>query len=106
MKIEWQLFRFPLDDKRWKSKAAVGAILGMVGIFIWPLWLIYSIFLAIKAYQGERRALIDLRRVGCWYLRSNPGTKKLREEINRCKSLRDAEALILNYEWEEAAVSA
>lgn len=54
----------------------------------------------ILSYQNERRALLDIRRVGCWYLRLGRGTKALREGINRSKSLKDALELIYSYGWE------
>jgi hypothetical protein len=39
MNINWQLFRFPLDDERWQSKTVVAALLGLAAIVIWPLYL-------------------------------------------------------------------
>lgn len=56
----------------------------------------------ILSYQSERRALLDIRRVGCWYLRLGRGTKALREGINRSRVLGDALALIHNYQWDTA----
>lgn len=56
----------------------------------------------ILAYQNERRALLDIRRVACWYLRLGKGTKVLREGINRSRKLSDALILINEYEWEHA----
>ena len=53
------------------------------------------------AYQTDRKALLDMRRVGCWYLRSGTGTKKLRESLNRTKKLTEVETLINNYDWEQ-----
>jgi nifR3 family TIM-barrel protein len=53
----------------------------------------------ILSYQNERRALLDIRRVGCWYLRLGRGTKSLREGINRSRSLADALAIIDSYDW-------
>ena len=53
------------------------------------------------AYQTDRKALLDMRRVGCWYLRNGTGTKKLRESLNRTKNLTEVEPLINNYDWEQ-----
>lgn len=53
------------------------------------------------AYQTDRKALLDMRRVGCWYLRNGTGTKKLRESLNRTKKLTEVETLINNYDWEQ-----
>ncbi|MBM3207314.1 MAG: tRNA dihydrouridine synthase DusB [Chlamydiae bacterium] len=55
----------------------------------------------ILSYQSERKALLDLRRVGCWYLRQGRGTKILREGINRSRVLADALKLIYDYQWEQ-----
>lgn len=59
----------------------------------------------ILAYQSERKALLDIRRVGCWYLRLGRGTKALREGINRSRVLKDALHLIHSYEWENTDFS-
>ncbi len=53
------------------------------------------------AYQTERRAVLDMRRVGCWYLKKGKGTRQLRETLNRCKTIGEIRALILNYPWHE-----
>ncbi len=60
----------------------------------------------IGAYHPPRKAAMDLRRVGCWYLKRGQGTRKLREAINRSKSLQETRQLILNYTWEETDFSA
>lgn len=57
----------------------------------------------ITAYQPDRKALLDIRRVGCWYLRDGVGTKKLRESLNRSKDLKEIEALIRDYDWESTS---
>ena len=41
----------------------------------------------IVSYQDERRALLDIRRVGCWYLKNGVGVKQLRQQINQAKSV-------------------
>ncbi|MCK4934643.1 MAG: tRNA dihydrouridine synthase DusB [Simkaniaceae bacterium] len=53
----------------------------------------------ITNYNIERRAILDMRRVGCWYFRSRPGTKKLRMAINQAKSLQEIHDLINNFDW-------
>jgi len=64
----------------------------------------------IISYQTERKAVLDMRRVGCWYLRQGKGTKQLREALNRTKSLAEVRCLIENYAWHAteftAAISA
>ncbi len=55
----------------------------------------------IASYQTDRKALLDMRRIGCWYLRNGTGTKKLRESLNRSKDLMEIEKLIREYDWEQ-----
>ena len=59
----------------------------------------------IYAYQTERRAVLDLRRVGCWFLKNGKNTRHLRESVNRSKSVDEIRGLILTYPWEEADFS-
>lgn len=56
----------------------------------------------ITAYQPEHRAVTDLRRVGCWFLRKGRGVRELRETLNRSKSLAEIRELIHNYSWESS----
>lgn len=60
----------------------------------------------IISYQSERKALLDLRRVGCYYLKRGSGAKQLREALNKSKSLSEVRALILEYPWHEIDFSA
>jgi hypothetical protein len=56
MNVNWQVFRFPLDDERWKNKALIGSLLGVFGIFIWPLLLPlwgYGIRILRRTVKGE-----------------------------------------------------
>ena len=53
----------------------------------------------IAHYQTDRKALLDMRRVGCWFLRNGTGTKKLRESLNRAKTLSEVKTLINGYDW-------
>ena len=48
----------------------------------------------ITSYQTDRKALLDMRRIGCWYLKDGSGAKKLRMALNRSKDLREMERLI------------
>lgn len=56
----------------------------------------------IASYQIERRAVLDMRRVGCWYLRYSAGTRRLREMINGSKSLAEIRSIIEGFAWDEA----
>lgn len=49
----------------------------------------------IIAYQAEKRAITDLRRVSFWYLKKVPGARKLRELINQGRSIDDLRQVIL-----------
>jgi nifR3 family TIM-barrel protein len=55
----------------------------------------------ILSYQNERKAMLDLRRVGCWFLRGGKGMRHLREQIVRSPSFHEGHSLILNYPWHE-----
>ena len=59
----------------------------------------------IVSYQEEKKAVQDLRRVGCWFLKSMQGASKLREAINRAESTLEIRKLITDYAWEEVIVS-
>ncbi|MBM3201229.1 MAG: tRNA dihydrouridine synthase DusB [Chlamydiae bacterium] len=51
-------------------------------------------FAFIKEYQEERRAILDMRRVGCWYLKEMPFARSMREKINKAQSLQEVEAVL------------
>ncbi len=59
----------------------------------------------IVSYQNERRALLDLRRIGCWFLRGAKGMRHLRESLNRSKAAAEVREMICNYPWHEADFS-
>ncbi|MBX9922763.1 MAG: tRNA dihydrouridine synthase DusB [Rhabdochlamydiaceae bacterium] len=59
----------------------------------------------IVSYQTDRKSLLDIRRVGCYYLKGGRGTKHLREAINRSASLEETYMHIQNFSWEEADFS-
>ena len=58
-------------------------------------------FELILRYQPERRALLDMRRVGCWYLKNLEGIKSLRIAINRSSSTRESLEAIEQFPWSE-----
>lgn len=45
-------------------------------------------------YKSERGALIDMRKVCCWYLKNTKGAKELRAQASRAASLEEVECLI------------
>ena len=59
----------------------------------------------IIRYQPERRALLDMRRVGCWYLKRLIGVKALRVQINRASSTAESLRAIYEFPWAEAELS-
>lgn len=59
----------------------------------------------IISYQNERRALLDLRRIGCWFLRGGKNMRHLRESLNRSKTALEVREMICNYPWHEAEFS-
>lgn len=56
---------------------------------------------AIIAYQTKRKATLDLRRMGSWYLKKGSGIKKLKEVLVRSENLEAALEEIRNFDWEE-----
>lgn len=55
----------------------------------------------ISRYQTKRKAVLDMRRIGCWFLRQGKGTKGLREAINHSNSMQEIEAIIRSYDWNQ-----
>ena len=62
-------------------------------------------FAHILTYQPPRKAVLDIRRIGCWYLRKAKGAKPLREALNKCKHVGDVRPLILSFPWQELEFS-
>lgn len=60
-------------------------------------------FLFSKQYNHlqPRRTVLEMRRVGCWYLKRAGGTRAFREQISRAESLEQVEDLILNFPLKE-----
>jgi len=59
----------------------------------------------IEDYQPEKKAVLDMRRVGCWYLKQAHGTRKLREALNQVKRFSEIRGLIEAYPWHEMVPS-
>lgn len=58
---------------------------------------LYQHFLYTVDYQEPHRVPIDMRRVGCWYLKKAAGTRAFREAISRAEHLEQVKDLILNF---------
>lgn len=54
-------------------------------------------FLFTCTYHQAHRVAVDMRRVGCWYLKKSAGTRAFREKISRAESLEQVHDLILNF---------
>lgn len=52
-------------------------------------------------YHSDRRCCIDMRRVGCWYLKKSSGTREFREKISRAGSVGAVRDLIMNFPFGE-----
>jgi nifR3 family TIM-barrel protein len=58
----------------------------------------------IVSYKPKEKAHLDLRRVGCWFLRNIRGAKALREAINRSSSIESIREMIKTYPWESSEI--
>lgn len=58
---------------------------------------LYEHFLFTQAYYAPRRVAIEMRRVGCWYLKKSAGTRAFREQISRAESSDMVRDLILSF---------
>ncbi len=54
-------------------------------------------FLETRRYHSDHRVCVDMRRVGCWYLKKSVGTRQFRELISRAGSVQEIEDLILHF---------
>lgn len=59
----------------------------------------------IVDYQPERQAMLDMRRVGCWYLKRCNGAKALRMQINQAPSVSEVFREIQAFPWETLSLS-
>lgn len=58
---------------------------------------LYQHFLYTKQYQNDLRVCVDMRRVGCWYLKKSSGTRQFRDLISKATHIDTVEDLILNF---------
>lgn len=66
---------------------------------------LFAHFDEILRYQPERAALLDMRRVGCWYLKRLDGVRNLRMQINRSASTAETFRAIEEFAWQEVGVA-
>ncbi len=57
-------------------------------------------FDCIVRYQPERQSLLDMRRVGCWYLKRLTNVKELRVQLNRSASTSEVFQHLDRFAWE------
>lgn len=58
---------------------------------------LYEHFLITQSYHHDHRVSVDMRRVGCWYLKKSSGTRQFRELISRARSVQEIHDLILHF---------
>lgn len=58
---------------------------------------LYEHFLITQRYHHDHRVCLDMRRVGCWYLKKSSGTRQFRELISRAQSVQEVHDLILRF---------
>lgn len=54
----------------------------------------------IRTYLSPKKALIEVRKIGAWYLRKDPKKKELYQQLQRSKSIVDCIQMITNFNWE------
>lgn len=59
----------------------------------------------IIQYQPERQSLLDMRRVGCWYLKRLQNVKELRVALNRSASTVEVFQHLENFAWEASELN-
>jgi nifR3 family TIM-barrel protein len=59
----------------------------------------------IIRYRNERQALLDFRRVGCWYLKQCNQVKDLRIALNQATSTLEVMHLLHNFAWEDISLA-
>jgi len=61
-------------------------------------------FLHTLRYHSPRRAVVDMRRVGCWYFKKAAGTREFRGSISKAETPEQVLELISNFPIEEEEV--
>jgi len=55
----------------------------------------------LEGYYPERRVIIDMRRIGCWYFNKSAKTRKFRKSISESSSAKEIRSLVENFSFEE-----
>jgi tRNA-dihydrouridine synthase B len=67
---------------------------------------LYEHFLFTREYHKARRVAIEMRRVGCWYLKKAAGTRQFRELMSKAESMETVEELIRHFPLKEVTSAA
>lgn len=59
----------------------------------------------IVFYQEDRKAVFDLRRIGCWFLRNGKGVRELRQTLNRLQTVDEIRSMLNQYDWHQIQLS-
>ena len=59
----------------------------------------------IVSYRDPRKTVLDLRRIGSWYLRNIKGARHLRDSICHAQSAQEVRQLIQDYSWHDCEVT-
>lgn len=65
---------------------------------------LYDHFNLIRQYAPEKKAILDMRRVGCWYFKKGDVGKAFRKAISKVKTLADVEAVLLSLSDQEPSM--
>ncbi|MBS4167874.1 tRNA dihydrouridine synthase DusB [Parachlamydia sp. AcF125] len=60
---------------------------------------LYTHFLCAEKYYNPRQVVVEMRRVGCWYIKSSSGTREFRGLISRASSPEEVRHLIQNFSF-------
>ena len=52
----------------------------------------------MRNYYSDKQIIINMRRMGCWYLKNTPGIKKYRCVISRVNSIEEIENFFKNFD--------
>ncbi|MDF2549331.1 MAG: dusB [Chlamydiales bacterium] len=55
-------------------------------------------FEAVLAYHPDRRAILEMRKIGCWYFKSETNARAFRHCISRAESVEEIRRLISEYD--------
>ncbi len=66
---------------------------------------LFEHFDCIIRYRPERQSLLDMRRVGCWYLKRLTGVKEMRMKLNRSETTAEVFRHLEEFSWEATEMS-